>query len=521
MTNPAILGRGQGVGVDWGCHALVVASIEEDCCHMLFNGRLFGRPIPWVLVRGGMLMVAAVGGLLVAPGLSVDAATAPMATIAVGLDPYDVVVDPANGLVYVTNQQADTVSAIDAATNQVVGTMAVGADPTYMGVNAINGNVYVANNNAADVSVINGATNQVVNTIPVSDAPSGVAINPVNGTVYVSEWSSGTVAVIDAATNPVVQTITVGGQPFTPIFDAANGDVYVPSWSTNAVYVINGATNQVVQTIPVGSGPNFAAVDAANGDVYIANWESDTVSVIDGATNQAVDTIAVGIHPRAVAVNPVNGNLYVANNGSDTVSVINGTTNQVVQTLNAGISPAGIAADPANGNVYIVDSGSNAVSVLLAPSAPWMPPKLIPEPVTVGSISGAVIGNLGFNPITAVQNGTYAGYMEERAALVAGVSFTGEGTDSSYLSAILDGAGVGQQQHVSATQQGEFAALYQKLGIIPTWTDNSVGIAQGVAALENAKAPVLAIENYLVQLGGYSWTVAQQQAALGFPIAHS
>ncbi|MCY0900363.1 MAG: hypothetical protein OWU33_15810 [Firmicutes bacterium] len=58
------------------------------------------------------------------------------------------------------------------------------------------------------------------------------------------------------------------------------------------------------------------------------------------------------------------------------------------------------------------------------------------------------------------------------------------------------------QQHVSATEQGEFAALYQRRGIIPTWMDNSVGIAEGVAALINAKAPVLAIENYLVQLGG-------------------
>ncbi|MCY0900362.1 MAG: hypothetical protein OWU33_15805 [Firmicutes bacterium] len=102
-----------------------------------------------------------------------------------------------------------------------------------------------------------------------------------------------------------------------------------------------------------------------------------------------------------------------------------------VQTLNAGISPAGIAADPASGNVYIVDCGTNAVSVILALSAPWIPPRLIPEPVTVSSMSGAIISNLGFNPITAAHNGTYAGYLEECAALVAGASFTGEGTDSS------------------------------------------------------------------------------------------
>lgn len=110
------------------------------------------------------------------------------------------------------------------------------------------------------------------------------------------------------------------------------------------------------------------------------------------------------------------------------------------------------------------------------------------------------------------------GYVEERAAIVAGASFAGEGNDSSYLSAIFGGSGVGQQQHVSAVQQGQFAALYQKLGIIPTWTDNPVSILQGVATLVKASAPTLAIENYLVQLDGFSWPAAQFQAAAGFPI---
>ena len=67
-------------------------------------------------------------------------------------------------------------------------------------------------------------------------------------------------------------------------------------------------------------------------------------------------------------------------------------------------------------------------------------------------------------------------------------------------------------------QQGQFAALYQRLGIIPTPTNNTVSIAAGVSALRNAGASSLAIENYLVQLDGFSWSAAQAQAAAGFPI---
>ncbi len=152
------------------------------------------------------------------------------------------------------------------------------------------------------------------------------------------------------------------------------------------------------------------------------------------------------------------------------------------------------------------------------PPSVWTPPGLTPETVTVDGHATEVIGNLGANPPAAIQYGSLGGYVEERAAIGAGASFAGEGTDSSYLSAILDGSGVGSQAHVSATQQGQFAALYQKLGIIPTWTDNTIGMSQGVAALVKAGAPTLAIENYLVQLDGFSWAAAQAQAALGFPI---
>lgn len=146
------------------------------------------------------------------------------------------------------------------------------------------------------------------------------------------------------------------------------------------------------------------------------------------------------------------------------------------------------------------------------------PPTLLPEAVTVDGINTQVVGNLGYNPESAIRNGTLAGYVEERAAILVGASFTHEGIQSSYLSAVLDGSGVGLQQHVSAVQQGEFAALYQKLGIIPTWSDNTVSIPQGVTALLKAGAPTLAIENYLVQLDGFSWPAAQTQAASGFPM---
>lgn len=176
-----------------------------------------------------------------------------------------------------------------------------------------------------------------------------------------------------------------------------------------------------------------------------------------------------------------------------------------------------------------VSGTNNGLPVLLfevpAPKTPtgpavpaWTPPVLTPETVTVDGMTAEVIGNLGYNPEIAIQNGSFAGYVEERAAIDAGASFTGQDTNSSYMSSILSGSGVGTQAHVSAVQQGQFAALYQKLGIIPTWTRNTTTLAQGLTALEKAGASSLAMENYLVQIGGYSWSAATVQDAMGFPV---
>lgn len=73
------------------------------------------------------------------------------------------------------------------------------------------------------------------------------------------------------------------------------------------------------------------------------------------------------------------------------------------------------------------------------PPSVWTPPVLTPETVTVDGHTTQVIGNLGGNTTCAIQYGSLVGYVEERAAIVAGASFAGEGTDSSYLSAILGG----------------------------------------------------------------------------------
>jgi YVTN family beta-propeller protein len=77
---------------------------------------------------------------------------------------------------------------------------------------------YVTNENSNTVSVIDTATNTVVATIPlpagVTHGPDGVAVAPDGKRAYVANVGTGNISVIDTASNTVVGTpIPVGNEP--------------------------------------------------------------------------------------------------------------------------------------------------------------------------------------------------------------------------------------------------------------------------------------------------------------------
>ena len=72
------------------------------------------------------------------------------------------------------------------------------------------GRVYITNANSDSVSIINTAINLVVGTVAVGNFPSGVAINAADTRVYVINNGSNNVSIIDTATNTVVGTFATG-----------------------------------------------------------------------------------------------------------------------------------------------------------------------------------------------------------------------------------------------------------------------------------------------------------------------
>jgi YVTN family beta-propeller protein len=193
-------------------------------------------------------------------------------TIKVSRAPMSLAITPDTVWVVNFGQSGDAVMRIDPQTNQIAGEpIQTGSAPLSLAVGE--GSLWVANHDADTITRIDLATNQVIANI-TAGGPHRVAYG--EGAVWVANWHDNSVTRIDPQTNQVV------GEPIPMGFHAGNiaaglGSVWVTSdyrgpidaAPEDVVLVrIDSKTNQVVETIPLGGHP--IDVEIAGGAVWVS-----------------------------------------------------------------------------------------------------------------------------------------------------------------------------------------------------------------------------------------------------------
>ena len=289
---------------------------------------------------------------------------------------------------------ADSVAAIDPATNRVVRVTPVGRSPESIALT--DGAVWVANFEDRTVSRLDLATHEVrvVGGVPVAAhlvsaldgdvwlssfgeplitliAPHGeiparddhsLAAGPrrvrvpgsaeglATGGGYLwvtSPADSGghdTVLRVDLRTRKVVSSVPVGHLPLFVTF--GYGSAWVSNYKGDSVSVIRPGTERA-ETIPVGMGPLGIAA-GARAIWVVAYWDQQLVR-IDPDTRRVVARIPVGEGPLGVAVGA--GAVWVTNRDSRTITRIDPATNRVTHTIKLDSSPYGVQAG--QGRVWV------------------------------------------------------------------------------------------------------------------------------------------------------------------------
>ena len=219
-----------------------------------------------------------------------------IATISnVGTNPRGIAyVQTANGpRVYVANSGAGTVSVINASTNKLIDTkpsttltvdpISVGSAPQQIAVSPDGTRIYVTNQNSNSVSVINTATNAIDGAaIVVGSKPAGVALSADGSTLYVANGDD-SVSVVDTKTRNVFGVMTLDSVPENNLHAVAvrdDGGLLVTDLADRAVRIVNyqrGNTAPVALAEPSVGNAN-TSTGAISGAVNIKDWDGDSLS---------------------------------------------------------------------------------------------------------------------------------------------------------------------------------------------------------------------------------------------------
>lgn len=265
---------------------------------------------------------------------------------------FSIALDDAGNRLYVGNTNDGSVTAIDTATNRVVGVVQLIEKAKVKGpdgkeverfpynfreiaVDPANHRLYMPGLRAQDSALFVVDTRALKVEKIVSGfgfMATGVALDAQGGKLYVSNLQ-GQVFTVDTRTLAATQAEAPGDQLINlavapsaqrllatdqglPNLDGMRAKQpalasYQQRGKGNQVLVLNPADGKLVASLPTGAGPLAMLVDEPRQRLYVTSRNAGTVSVFDTRTNALLQSIAVPPHPNSLALDARRNALYV------------------------------------------------------------------------------------------------------------------------------------------------------------------------------------------------------------------
>lgn len=221
----------------------------------------------------------------------------------------------------------------------------------------VTGTVWVANEEGGTLTAIDAATNQVATTLEGIEGPHNVQVGPDGATLWTVSGHDSFAAMIDTASMQVHGAMPTGGSPAHVVVTPDGVTAYITNAADETVTAIDTATMKTVATIPAGAGPHGLRPSPDGRWVYVANVGGKTLSVIDTTTNTLVDDISVGTSPAQVAFSPDGRFVYASLNGQDAVAKVDVARRRLVGTLKVGDGPIQTFVTPDNRYLLVANQG--------------------------------------------------------------------------------------------------------------------------------------------------------------------
>jgi YVTN family beta-propeller protein len=162
--------------------------------------------------------------------------------------------------------------------------------------------VWVVNQDNDTASVFNAATNAKIAEITVGAAPRSVAIAP-NGRIWVTNKQGASISVIDPASLTVVQTLALprASQPYGIVFDPAGSAALVACAATGVVLKLDPTTGATLGSVNIGPNARQLSMSGDGQSIYVSRFITPPLA---GENTAVVQTGVGGAEIVALSANP-------------------------------------------------------------------------------------------------------------------------------------------------------------------------------------------------------------------------
>lgn len=214
-----------------------------------------------------------------------------------GVRPHCPVMNPRDGMLYVTTELDKTVSIIDPKTLRIVGTVPTGQEQSHMLAISPDGLWgYTANVGPGTVSVLDLKARKLKTIIPVSKNVQRISVSRDGKWVFTSDQTRPDLVVIDAATDKIAKRIPMKSTGYGTATTPDGKWLLVPMMDPGAVAVIDLKTMMVARNVELGQGthPQEVLVRPDGKMAYVSCDKPGKVAEIDLTTFHETRLIPTG-----------------------------------------------------------------------------------------------------------------------------------------------------------------------------------------------------------------------------------
>jgi DNA-binding beta-propeller fold protein YncE len=198
-----------------------------------------------------------------------------------GVRPHCAVMNPHDGLLYVTTELDRNITIIDPKTLKLVGTIPTGQEESHMLVLSHDGRFgYTANVGSGTISVLDLKLRKLISVIPVSRKTQRISISVDDRMVFTADQTKPRLAVIDTATNKLKTWILLSASGYGTATTRDGRWILVAMQSTSQVAIVDLQTFQVARTIDVPPAPHEILISPNNDIAYVSCTQSGKIAAI-------------------------------------------------------------------------------------------------------------------------------------------------------------------------------------------------------------------------------------------------